>query len=68
MLTKKQIDDVSAIPAQALLHHVYMELNNAATQICDKYCKFPYEYDEEMEGESMADRICKNCPLNKLLE
>lgn len=31
-------------------------------QICDKYCKFPHI----VESDNELDRICDNCPLDKL--
>ena len=37
-----------------------------AGEICDKYCRFPYEYDEEKEGMTLQDAICRHCPMNKL--
>ena len=37
-----------------------------AGEMCDKYCRFPYEYDEEKEGMTLTDAICKSCSMNKL--
>lgn len=40
---------------------------NLKEAICDKYCKYPYEWDAEAEGCELAESdICKNCPLNRL--
>ena len=44
------------------------ELFQVAAQICDYYCRYPHEYNEDKEGEPMAEKICSKCPLNKLLE
>ena len=46
-----------------------MDINfdEIAAEICEKYCKYPDEYDEEKEGVPLCDsEICKNCPLNKI--
>ena len=35
-----------------------------AAALCDHYCRFPREYDEELHGVPLAEsHICKNCPL-----
>ena len=35
--------------------------------MCDQYCKYPYEWDAEVEGCELAESdVCKNCPLNRL--
>ena len=35
--------------------------------MCDKYCKFPYLWDEEKEGQELCEsELCENCPLNRL--
>ena len=36
--------------------------------MCDKYCKYPAEYDpEEHDGVELFDSdICANCPLMRL--
>lgn len=37
-----------------------------AEEICDHYCRFPREWDEEKEGISLAESdICRNCPIGK---
>ena len=38
------------------------------TEMCDKYCKYPCEYDpEDHDGVELFDTdICKNCPLGRL--
>lgn len=36
-------------------------------KMCDKYCKYPYEWDAEKEGMELCEsEICANCPLNIL--
>lgn len=36
--------------------------------MCDKYCKFPQEYENTgADDERMYDEKCSNCPLNKLV-
>lgn len=38
---------------------------DSKTKICDEYCKYPYEWDEDKEGCSLDESdVCKNCPLN----
>ena len=37
-------------------------LDDVKSEICDKYCKYPYE----IEGEADLDKICENCPLERL--
>lgn len=42
-------------------------LQEIADEICDKYCKYPEQWDEEKEGCELCNSdICKNCPLNRL--
>ena len=44
------------------------DVEDAAEAICSHYCKYPYEWDEEKEGVTLADSdICKECPMMKLL-
>ena len=46
-----------------------MTIEEVAEQICDKYCKYPYEWDEETEGVQLCEsEICANCPLNRYVE
>lgn len=43
------------------------EIEAIRNEMCDKYCRYPYEYDEEEEGIPLSDsEICKSCPLNRL--
>ncbi len=41
-------------------------LEGIAEEICDKYCKWPDQWDEESNGELSESDICANCPLNRL--
>ena len=41
------------------------ELEYVASAICDKYCKYPYIWDED-DGELADSEICANCPLGRL--
>ena len=47
---------------------IALELEHIAAQICDKYCKYPEQWDEEKEGKELYEsEICKNCPLSRLV-
>ncbi len=36
-------------------------------KICEDYCRYPREWDEEKEGKELCEsEICENCPLNRL--
>ena len=35
------------------------EIEDIKSQICDEYCRYPYDYEDIRE-------FCANCPLNKL--
>ncbi len=32
-------------------------------EICDHYCRYPYEIDDE---DTLYNEYCKNCPLGRL--
>ena len=42
------------------------QVEKAKEEICDKYCKYPEQWDEEEKGETLEDAICRECPLNKI--
>lgn len=44
-------------------------LEELADDICNNYCKYPFEYDpEDHDGVELCDsEICQNCPLVKLV-
>lgn len=46
---------------------IVLQLNDIATQICDKYCKYPEQWDEEKEGIPLTDGPCGDCPLTRWL-
>ena len=35
-------------------------------RLCNEYCKYPYEWDDETQGELSESEICAGCPLNRL--
>ena len=36
-------------------------------EMCDNYCRYPREWDEEKEGmELVESEHCNTCPLNRL--
>ena len=36
-------------------------------EMCDDYCRYPREWDEEKEGQELyTSEICEKCPLNRL--
>ena len=43
-------------------------IEEVKTEICDKYCRYPtiYNVDDEGEFNEMMDKICANCPLDRL--
>ena len=46
---------------------IVQQLDDIAREICDKYCKWPEQWDEEREGVEIYVGPCKDCPLNRLL-
>ncbi len=43
------------------------QLEEIANEICNNYCKYPEQWDEEKEGcELCESEYCKNCPLSRL--
>ena len=41
-------------------------IEKACACMCDDYCRFPREWDEEAEGLTVEDGACAYCPLNFL--
>ena len=42
-------------------------LEEVKVAICEDYCRYPREWDEEAEGmELYESEICEKCPLNRL--
>lgn len=47
---------------------IAQQMQDIVEDMCDKFCKWPEIWDEEMEGCELSEStICKNCPLNKLI-
>lgn len=43
------------------------QIEKVKEDICQHYCKYPNEWDEEAEGVELCDSdVCRDCPLNKL--
>lgn len=43
-------------------------LQEVAEDICQNYCKYPEQWDEQAEGIELCESDhCKNCPLNRLV-
>lgn len=42
-------------------------LEEVRESMCNDYCRYPREWDEEAEGVELCESdICANCPLNRL--
>ncbi len=42
-------------------------LEAVVDDMCQNYCKYPDNWDEEAEGVELSESdICANCPLNRL--
>lgn len=41
-------------------------LEEISEDICNNYCKYPGQWDEETMGELSDSEICSKCPLNRL--
>ena len=53
---------------ESITRTVEKMIETLAEEICDKYCKYPDQWDEEAEGcELCESEICRNCPLTKQL-
>lgn len=47
-----------------IISRTFEEVKNA---ICNDYCRYPREWNEEEQGMDLIDSdICANCPLNRL--
>lgn len=47
---------------------IVQQMQDIVEEMCDKFCKWPEKWDEEMEECELSEStICKNCPLNKLI-
>ena len=46
---------------------VSLILEEIKTEMCEKYCKYPYNWDEEVMGYELCEsEVCANCPLSRL--
>lgn len=45
-----------------------MTLDEMASEMCGKYCRYPKEYDEEVMEVSMFDEVCSECPMARYIE
>lgn len=45
---------------------VYDIIEEVKIEMCEEYCRFPREWDEEVEQETLNDAKCAKCPLNRL--
>ena len=58
-------EEERAVKSLRELTEEYIE--DVAKEICECYCKYPEQWDEEKEGmELIESDICANCPLNRL--
>ena len=43
------------------------EFEDIKEQMCNEYCKYPLQWDEEVMGYELCEsEVCANCPLNRL--
>lgn len=42
------------------------EIEEIKEEMCNKYCHYPYIWDEKKDGELWESEQCQNCPLNRL--
>lgn len=48
---------------------IVQQMQDIVTEMCNHYCKWPEQWDEEKEGFELAESdICLKCPLNKLTD
>ena len=60
MSSEKGVIRVSDITVSEIIEEIKVAM-------CNDYCRFPNEFDEEKEGcELYESEICGNCPLNRL--
>ena len=51
---------------QTKIKSITEQIHEIAEDFCNHYCKYPYIWDEEKQGELSESDICANCPLNRL--
>ena len=42
------------------------QLQEIVDMMCNDYCRYPREWNEEEQGELSESEICANCPLNRI--
>lgn len=43
-------------------------LEDIVSEMCNSYCKWPEQWDEEAQGCELSESdVCANCPLNRLV-
>ena len=48
------------------LEKIAEQFANIAEEVCNNYCKYPEQWDEEKEGIELSESdICANCPLSR---
>ena len=49
-------------------NNIVKQLNQIVEDVCQNYCKYPDNWDEDKEGVELCESdICANCPLNRLV-
>lgn len=49
------------------LSNVIDTIEEVKTEMCNDFCRYPREWDEEKEGMELVESThCQNCPLNRL--
>ena len=62
----KGVTVVTDIPFEG--RTIALQMQDIVDEMCDKYCRYPNEWDEEAEGLELSESdICANCPLNRLV-
>ena len=62
----KEVTVVTDIPFEG--RTIALQMQDIVDEMCDKYCRYPKEWDEEAEGIELSESdICLNCPLNRLV-
>ena len=51
-------------PLENIINETFEEVK---VSMCEDYCRYPREWNEEEEGAELIDsEICRTCPLNRL--
>ena len=57
------MDSVTRCPCHTTQKTALEIIEEVKTDICDKYCKYPEQYDDDDE---MLRDVCENCALGRL--